>query len=68
MSSPEKNKSKGFFSAMTSGLSMFGNAMHRSVNGYFFLNLCFGIALCIIRFVIVSSKCFGDDHDLTLLT
>ncbi|KAM7257220.1 hypothetical protein ACFE04_012961 [Oxalis oulophora] len=32
----KKNKtsddSKGFFAAMTSGLSMFGNAMHRSVN------------------------------------
>ncbi|KAA8549281.1 hypothetical protein F0562_000965 [Nyssa sinensis] len=33
MVSPKKNQSKGFFSAMTSGLSMFGNAMQRSVNG-----------------------------------
>ncbi|KAL3850661.1 hypothetical protein ACJIZ3_012543 [Penstemon smallii] len=34
MGSPEKNESKGgFFSAMTSGWSLFGNAMHRSVNG-----------------------------------
>ncbi|XP_073057067.1 oxysterol-binding protein-related protein 3C-like [Primulina eburnea] len=34
MGSPKKNQSKGgFFSAMTSGLSMFSNAMHRSVNG-----------------------------------
>lgn len=34
MGSPEKNQSKGgFFAAMTSGLSMFGSAMHRSVNG-----------------------------------
>ncbi|XP_050290888.1 oxysterol-binding protein-related protein 3C isoform X2 [Quercus robur] len=28
-----KDQNKGFFSAMTSGFSMFGNAMHRSVNG-----------------------------------
>lgn len=35
MGSPEKNENKGgFFAAMTSGLSMFSNAMHRSVNGY----------------------------------
>jgi len=34
MGSPKKNQSKGLFAAMTSGLSMFGNAMHRSVNGY----------------------------------
>ncbi|PSR95100.1 Oxysterol-binding protein-related protein like [Actinidia chinensis var. chinensis] len=33
MSSPEKSQSKGFFSAMTSGFSMFGSAMQRSVNG-----------------------------------
>lgn len=33
MGSPKKNESKGFFAAMTSGLSMFGNVMHRSVNG-----------------------------------
>ncbi|KAL8531462.1 hypothetical protein ACS0TY_008164 [Phlomoides rotata] len=34
MGSPEKNQSKGgFFAAVTSGWSMFGNAMHRSVNG-----------------------------------
>ncbi|EPS62630.1 hypothetical protein M569_12159, partial [Genlisea aurea] len=34
MATPEKNKGKGgFFSAMTSGFSIFGNAMHRSVNG-----------------------------------
>ena len=34
MSSTKKNESKGFFAAMSSGLSTFGNAMHRSVNGY----------------------------------
>lgn len=34
MGSPKKNENKGFFAAMTSGLSMFGNAMHRSINGY----------------------------------
>jgi hypothetical protein len=34
MGSPKKNQSKGLFASMTSGLSMFGNAMHRSVNGY----------------------------------
>ncbi|KAH7550021.1 hypothetical protein JRO89_XS13G0121000 [Xanthoceras sorbifolium] len=33
MGSPEKEQSKGFFAAMTSGLSLFSNAMHRSVNG-----------------------------------
>ncbi|PPR84344.1 hypothetical protein GOBAR_AA36373 [Gossypium barbadense] len=33
MGSPKKDQNKGFFSAMTSGLSLFGNAMHRSVNG-----------------------------------
>ncbi|KAG4145404.1 hypothetical protein ERO13_D05G095160v2 [Gossypium hirsutum] len=33
MGSPNKDQNKGFFSAMTSGLSLFGNAMHRSVNG-----------------------------------
>ncbi|KAJ9172358.1 hypothetical protein P3X46_015606 [Hevea brasiliensis] len=33
MATPNDNQSKGFFAAMTSGLSMFGNAMHRSVNG-----------------------------------
>ncbi|GLT43333.1 hypothetical protein SLA2020_172920 [Shorea laevis] len=34
MGSSKKEESKGFFAAMTSGLSMFGNAMHRSVNGF----------------------------------
>lgn len=35
MGSPKKNQNKGgFFAAMSSGLSMFGNAMHRSINGY----------------------------------
>lgn len=35
MGSPEKNQSSGgFFAAMTSGLSVFSNAMHKSVNGY----------------------------------
>lgn len=33
MGTPDNNQSKGFFAAMTSGLTMFGNAMHRSVNG-----------------------------------
>ncbi|GAA0140027.1 transfer/carrier protein [Lithospermum erythrorhizon] len=34
MGSQENNKNKGgFFAAMSSGLSMFGNAMHRSING-----------------------------------
>ncbi|KAM7527765.1 hypothetical protein LguiB_031175 [Lonicera macranthoides] len=33
MSSPKKNQGKGFFAAMSSGFSMFGNAMNRSVNG-----------------------------------
>ncbi|XP_013612536.1 PREDICTED: oxysterol-binding protein-related protein 3C [Brassica oleracea var. oleracea] len=33
MGSPEKNENKGFFAAMTSGFSMFGSAMSRSVNG-----------------------------------
>ncbi|OWM66782.1 hypothetical protein CDL15_Pgr010435 [Punica granatum] len=33
MGSPKKNQNKGFFAAMTSGISMFGNAIHRSVNG-----------------------------------
>ncbi|XP_011090061.1 transforming growth factor-beta receptor-associated protein 1 [Sesamum indicum] len=34
MASPERIQSKGrFFAAMTSGLSLFSNAMHRSVNG-----------------------------------
>ncbi|KAE8666700.1 Oxysterol-binding protein-related protein 3C [Hibiscus syriacus] len=33
MESPKKDQNKGFFAAMTSGLSLFGNAMHRSVNG-----------------------------------
>ncbi|KAE8732397.1 Oxysterol-binding protein-related protein 3C [Hibiscus syriacus] len=33
MGSPKKDENKGFFAAMTSGLSLFGNAMHRSVNG-----------------------------------
>ncbi|KAL3625862.1 Oxysterol-binding protein-related protein 3C [Castilleja foliolosa] len=34
MGSPEKDQGKtGFFAAMTSGLSMFNNAMHRSVSG-----------------------------------
>ncbi|XP_051134320.1 oxysterol-binding protein-related protein 3C [Andrographis paniculata] len=34
MGTPGENQGKGgFFAAMTSGLSMFGNAMHRSVNG-----------------------------------
>ncbi|KAK8490425.1 hypothetical protein V6N13_076440 [Hibiscus sabdariffa] len=31
---PKKDQNKGFFAAMTSGLSLFGNAMHRSVNGF----------------------------------
>lgn len=36
MGTPQKNESKGgFFAAMTSGISKLGNAMHRSVNGYF---------------------------------
>lgn len=35
MGSPKKNENKGFFAAMTSGFSVFSNAMHRSVNGYF---------------------------------
>uniref|UniRef100_A0A803LQ98 Oxysterol-binding protein n=1 Tax=Chenopodium quinoa TaxID=63459 RepID=A0A803LQ98_CHEQI len=35
MPSPKKNmENKGFFSSMTSSLSMFSNAMHRSVNGF----------------------------------
>ncbi|XP_043815529.1 oxysterol-binding protein-related protein 3C isoform X2 [Manihot esculenta] len=34
MATPNSNQSKGFFASMTSGLSMFGNAMHRSVNGF----------------------------------
>ncbi|KAM1115572.1 hypothetical protein TB2_006099 [Malus domestica] len=33
MGSPKKDQNKGFFAAMSSGLSMFGNAMHRSVGG-----------------------------------
>lgn len=33
MGSPKKNQNRGFFAAMSSGLSMFGNAMHRSING-----------------------------------
>ncbi|KAH1207725.1 Oxysterol-binding protein-related protein 3B [Glycine max] len=33
MGSPKKNENKGFFAAMTSGISMFSSAMHRSVNG-----------------------------------
>ncbi|KAG7538548.1 Oxysterol-binding protein superfamily [Arabidopsis suecica] len=33
MGSPKKNENKGFFAAMTSGFSMFGSAMSRSVNG-----------------------------------
>ncbi|CAH9073155.1 unnamed protein product [Cuscuta europaea] len=33
MGSPKKNQSKGFFASMSSGLSMFGSALHRSVNG-----------------------------------
>ncbi|GFZ18033.1 OSBP(oxysterol binding protein)-related protein 3C [Actinidia rufa] len=33
MGSPKKNQNKGFFAAMTSGFSMFGTAMQRSVNG-----------------------------------
>lgn len=36
MGTPQKeNESKGFFSAMSSRFSVFSNAMHRSVNGYF---------------------------------
>ncbi|KAG2673447.1 hypothetical protein I3760_13G090800 [Carya illinoinensis] len=34
MGSPKKDQSKGFFASMSSGLSIFGNAMHRSVNGF----------------------------------
>uniref|UniRef100_A0A7N0TCW3 Oxysterol-binding protein n=2 Tax=Kalanchoe fedtschenkoi TaxID=63787 RepID=A0A7N0TCW3_KALFE len=33
MGSPKKNQNKGFFEAMSSGISMLGSAMHRSVNG-----------------------------------
>uniref|UniRef100_A0A7N0ZY90 Oxysterol-binding protein n=1 Tax=Kalanchoe fedtschenkoi TaxID=63787 RepID=A0A7N0ZY90_KALFE len=33
-SPPEKNEGKGFFASMSSGLSMFGSAMHRSVSGF----------------------------------
>lgn len=33
MGSPKKNHNKGFFATMSSGLSTFGNALHRSVNG-----------------------------------
>ncbi|KAG5515284.1 hypothetical protein RHGRI_036355 [Rhododendron griersonianum] len=33
MGSPKKNQGKGLFAAMTSGISMFGNAMQRSVTG-----------------------------------
>jgi hypothetical protein len=33
MGSPKKNENKGFFAAMTSGFSMFGTAVSRSVNG-----------------------------------
>lgn len=33
MGSPKKSQNKGFFASMTSGLSMFGSALHRSVNG-----------------------------------
>ncbi|XP_031120793.1 oxysterol-binding protein-related protein 3C-like [Ipomoea triloba] len=33
MGSPKKNQSNGFFASMTSGLSMFSSAIHRSVNG-----------------------------------
>ncbi|KAK3206281.1 hypothetical protein Dsin_020327 [Dipteronia sinensis] len=33
MGSPKKNQNTGFFAAMSSGLSLFSNAMHRSVNG-----------------------------------
>ncbi|PSR86717.1 Oxysterol-binding protein-related protein like [Actinidia chinensis var. chinensis] len=33
MGSPKKNQNKGLFAAMTSGFSMFGTAMQRSVNG-----------------------------------
>lgn len=34
MRNPKKNQGKGFFASMISGLSMFGNALHKSVNGY----------------------------------
>ncbi|TQD72080.1 hypothetical protein C1H46_042388 [Malus baccata] len=33
MGSPKKDQNKGFFAAMSSGLSRFGKAMHRSVGG-----------------------------------
>ncbi|CAM8913155.1 unnamed protein product [Rhodiola kirilowii] len=33
-SPPKKNESKGFFESMSSGLSMFGKSMHRSVSGF----------------------------------
>lgn len=33
MGSPKKSQSKGFFASMSSGLSMFSSALHRSVNG-----------------------------------
>ena len=57
MSSPEKSQSKGFFSAMTSGFSMFGSAMQRSVNGYFYL---FHASFCRLISVVVSwrKNCF----------
>lgn len=39
MSSPKKDQNnKGFFAAMSSGLSVFGNAMHRSVGGLAFIS------------------------------
>ncbi|XP_022155120.1 oxysterol-binding protein-related protein 3C [Momordica charantia] len=34
MGSPENNESKGFFAAVTSGISKLSTAMHRSVNGF----------------------------------
>lgn len=36
MGSPKKEQSNGFFAAMNSGLSVFSNAMHRSVGGLAF--------------------------------
>ncbi|KAI4385553.1 hypothetical protein MLD38_003566 [Melastoma candidum] len=33
MDASNKNVAKGFFASMTSGISMFGSALHRSVNG-----------------------------------
>ena len=54
MGNPEKNESKGFFAAMASGLSVFGNAMHRSVNGY---GLCIIIILGLCYFIPFQVNC-----------